>query len=197
MLTDFAHWIASQPFLYELIQFAAGRRQTIRRLDRVLATMPRTSALDVGSSSGGAIRNILPRAVSIDVDYAALAVLKRSRVDARPVAASAAMLPFRERAFEVTVCMAVFHHLDDATMHAALAEIARVTADRFVFIDALRNERRWLSRLLWRYDRGRHPRTREELLRAIEQAFDVESASSYRSGHELMVCVALPRRQNP
>jgi SAM-dependent methyltransferase len=197
MLTAFAHWIASQPVLYELIQFTAGRRQTIRRLEQVLATIPRTSALDVGSASGGATRNLLPRAVSIDIDAAALALMKRRNADARPVAASAGMLPFRSRAFDVTVCMAVFHHLDDATMHAALAEIARVTADRFVFIDALRNERRWLSRLLWRYDRGRHPRTREELLRAIGQAFDVESVSDYRNGHEFVICVASPRRQNP
>lgn len=191
MLKAFASWIASRPLFYELIQLLAGQPITVRHLRRAIDDP--AGALDVGSAGGGATRNLLRDPVSVDVDLVSIAALARRRPGARAVVASAAALPFRPRSFKTVVCSAVAHHLDDATFAAALAEMARVTAGKLVFVDGLRNDRRLVSKLLWRYDRGRNPRTRDELLEAIGRSFSIEAIDEYQHGHQVMLCVARPR----
>ena len=191
MLHSIARRIASQPLLYELIQFLAGQPITIRHLRRAIDDPE--GALDVGSAGGGATRRLLRDPVSVDVDFVSIAALKRRNPEARAVVGSAAALPFRARSFRSTVCSAVAHHLDDPTFVAALAEIARVTSGKLVFVDGLRNDRRLISRLMWRYDRGRNPRTREELLTEIRRSFEVERIDEYQHGHQVMLCVARPK----
>ena len=160
MLRRIAQAIASNPTLYQLIQSVSGQRLTAKQLAVALAGADTRRALDVGSAGGGTSRGLLKGPVSIDVDVPSLAALKRANDEARAVAGSIAALPFRSGSFPTAICVAVSHHLDGPTLAAGLREIARVVSDRFVFIDAVKIDHRWMSRLLWRYDRGRSPRTR-------------------------------------
>ena len=64
-------------------------------------------------------------------------------------------------------CVFVLHHLDDEALRRGLAELARVVRGELVVMDPLWLDRRAISRLLWRYDDGAHPRTRERLLAAL------------------------------
>lgn len=197
MLRRIAQAIASNPALYQLIQSVSGQRLTAKQLAVALAGADTRRALDVGSAGGGTSRGLLSGPVSIDVDVPSLAALKRANDEARAVAGSIAALPFRSGSFPTAICVAVSHHLDGPTLAAGLREIARVVSDRFVFIDAVKIDHRWMSRLLWRYDRGRFPRTRAELLAAVRERFVIESIVDYRFLHCYVVCVARPVSLRP
>lgn len=192
MLSRIARAIASRPALYEFIQIVSGQRYTVKQLASALADADVSRALDVGSAGGGTTRGLLSNGVATDIDPLPLLALKRSSPRAKAVGASIAALPFLDAAFPTAICVAVSHHLDEPTLRAGLAEIARVTSDRFVFVDALRMKGRLLSSLLWRYDRGRFPRTREHLLAAIEEQFAIETVVEYRFLHCYLLCVAKP-----
>ncbi len=192
MLTRIAQAIASRPTLYHVIQTVAGQHKTVENLQSALEGADVTKALDVGSATGAVSRRLLRDAVGIDIDPIPLIAMKRISPDSSPVLGSIAALPFASRSFGTAVCVAVSHHLDEPTLRAGLREIARVTSDRFVFVDALRVEARWLSTILWRYDRGRFPRTREQLLEAISEHFAIERVIDYHFLHRYLLCVGRP-----
>ena len=75
---------------------------------------------------------------------------------------------------------------------ATKSQVSRVSR-RVVFLDALRNDDRMLSRWLWRFDRGRHPRTRDRLRDALERRLVVERESAFTVLHEYVLWVATPR----
>jgi ubiquinone/menaquinone biosynthesis C-methylase UbiE len=101
-------------------------------------------------------------------------------------------LPFSGDSFEAAICLFVSHHLDDAEFRAVVKELARVTKGVLFFVDAVRNEGRLLSRLLWRYDRGRNPRTKAEILAALGAAFEMADVSDFQTLHQYVLCVARP-----
>ena len=196
MLKAIAHAAASRPRVYELIQILAGR-QAIGRLIGPFIPIVRGMWLDVGSSSGSFPDITGARAVpvQIDNDVRPLVLAKRRDSRSRVIEADASSLPFRAGAFDLTTCFAVSHHLDDATLRAALREIARVTTDCFVFFDAVWVESRFLSRVLWRYDRGAFPRTREVLERELSRHFEISEQLTHRIAHEYWLAVARPFRR--
>ena len=90
--------------------------------------------------------------------------------------------------------MAVAHHLDDATLASSVAELARVCSGHLLLLEPLRNDGRRVSRWLWRYDRGRHPRSRDELVASLASHFSVEEEIAFAVYHEYLICVAVPKR---
>ena len=192
MLKKIARRVASHPRVYELIQNLLGRRATWRKIESFIpATHDRW--LDIGSSSGSfPARDRQP--FHLDIDILPLHLQKRRRGSTHVVAGDAAALPFQSRSFDLATCFAVSHHLDDQALAKTLAEIARVTTGRLIFFDAVRIDSRLTSRLLWRYDRGEHPRTRETLTRMVSESFEIEDEIAYRIAHEYWLAVAVPRR---
>jgi len=188
MLKRFAERVASNPRAYELIQSLLGARVMFRALQEAIPDR-NALTLDVGSSSGGAVAKIVAKTIAIDIDLAPLAL--RARV---AVQGDARAIPLRGRSVPMTTCVAVSHHLDDTGLAAALAEIARVTSGVFVFVDAVRNDRRFLSRLLWRYDRGANPRTAVELESAIAREFEIERVVRFQYLHQYWLAIGRPRR---
>ena len=86
----------------------------------------------------------------------------------------------------------VSHHLPDEALRACLSEVARVTRDRFVFVDALRGDR-LRSNLMWELDLGRFPRSEDDLLAALEERFEIETIVRFRVNHDHLLCVCAPR----
>jgi SAM-dependent methyltransferase len=185
--------VASQPFWYDLIQVAAGQHRIERELLRVIPLLMSWPALDIGSAGGRLGRRVLGNPFAIDLDLRPLIRARGGRVPVRVAAADAAVLPFAGAAFSVTLCACVSHHLEDTSFAAALAEIARVTRHAFVFVDAVRDDSRAISRLLWHYDRGSHPRPPERLVAAIEQHFVIHELRDFAFLHRYLLCVARPR----
>ncbi len=195
MLKAIARAAASRPRAYELIQDLLGRKATWRRI-RSFIPVSGGAWLDIGSSSGSfpALRDVSRRAFHLDIDILPLLLTRKRRPDALTVAADARALPFRSRSFDLTTCIAVSHHLRENILEAMLEEIARVTSAQFIFFDAVRLDNRFASRLLWRYDRGSHPRTREKLEQSLSRHFDIVQQLTYRVAHEYWLAVARPRQ---
>ena len=66
-------------------------------------------------------------------------------------------LPFVELAVHWTVMVEVSHHFPHQALRACLSVAARVTRERFLFVDVLRGDR-LRSNLTWQLDLGRFPR---------------------------------------
>ncbi len=185
--------LVSRPFFYNLVQIAAGRDRVIKRLSDAAGPMPSGRVLDVGSASGQVGLGLGIRPICLDIDFLPLSDRRRRGTLHLAVQGDAARLPFCRKSFDFSVCTAVSHHLDDETLRAALAEIGRVTSGTFLFFDATRNDSRWLSRMLWRFDRGRHPRTTKRLQGALEIFFEARTVATFAVFHQYFLFVGTPR----
>lgn len=186
--------IVSNPAVYRLVQNLAGQGQVAARLRSALAELePRARLLDVGSAEGGFAARLGVDPVFVDLDPRPLAALLRRRHGSRAAAADATALPFADAAFDLSLCVAVTHHLDERQLELVVADLARVTRRHLVFLDALRNDGRALSRWMWKLDRGRYPRTREQLRQALERRFTLSVAREFTVYHQYVLWVASPR----
>jgi SAM-dependent methyltransferase len=185
--------LVSKPFVYDLVQSLAGQEKVAQRLRAVLADMPHRRALDVGSAAGGFAYRLGISPVFADLDPRPVAALRRRRPEVRATVADAATLPFADRTFDLVLCLAVLHHLDDATLERVVSELARVAAARVLILEPLRNDARGISRWLWHYDRGRHPRTRDQLIAALSKSMHVEEAAEFSVYHQYLMCVMRSR----
>ena len=193
MLQRLAAALVSRPFVYNLVQVVAGRNRVIKRLRDATGSLPPGRILDVGSASGRVGLDLGIRPVCLDIDFLPLSDRRRRGTLDLAVQGDAARLPFARKSFDLTLCTAVSHHLDDDTLLAALAEIGHVTSGTFLFFDAIRNDSRWLSRWLWRFDRGRHPRTEEQLRQALERSFQPRTTAMFAVFHTYFLFLGTPR----
>ncbi|HEX4806479.1 MAG TPA: class I SAM-dependent methyltransferase [Conexibacter sp.] len=190
--------VADDPRVYDLIQLLAGRHVIDRRVRRILAGAARAVVLDVGAGTGSLARLLPPGATywALDNDPAKLRRLEAKVPTARALLRSALDTGLEDGAVDWAVCIDVAHHLDDEQLPRFVAELARITRGRLVFVDPLWSRRPSLGRVLWRYDRGAHPRTAERLLGALEAGFEIESIERFRFIHRYVLCVGRPLRRD-
>lgn len=193
MLRRLAHAIGSIPGLYDLLQKLAGQGKVASRASEAIALLPRGRTLDVGSAGGRMADRIGLTPVFADIDLTPLAARRRRGGEPPVVGCDAVNLPFPDLCFDLSLCFLVSHHLSDKEFRRALEDLARVTAGSLVFADAVRNDRRGVSRWLWRYDRGRHPRTEDTILSFLRERFDLTKVVRFSVYHQYMLCVARPR----
>ena len=72
-------------------------------------------------------------------------------------------------------------------------EISRVVRRQIVFVDAVARPRLSVGGLLWALDAGSYPRSEEQLLAAIADAFVCDRVETYEIYHRYLMCVASPR----
>lgn len=188
--------LVSRPLVYEIVQTLAGQARVAALLRSALESLGARmgeSILDVGSAEGGFAARLGIDPVYVDIDVLPLLALRRRRLGSRAVAADAVELPFSEKSFDAALCAAVSHHLDGAQFEKVVSELARVTRRHLVFVDAVRNDGRAVSRWLWRFDRGRYPRTREALASVLERHFVFGAPETFTVLHQYVVWVASPR----
>lgn len=194
MLQRVAAALVSRPFVYELVQNLAGQARVAARLKEVVDRLPHDRVADIGSAEGGFALRLGVDPVFLDLDPRALRALRRKAPAARAVAADASRLPLPDGLLDLVLCVAVLHHLDDAPLSSSVAELARVCSGRLLLLEPLRNDGRRVSRWLWRYDRGRHPRTRDEIVARLAAHFRVEEEIAFAVYHQYLICVAVPKR---
>jgi uncharacterized protein YbaR (Trm112 family) len=187
--------VLGNPRVYELHQRYGGGRPIAAQVERQLSDVGALTLLDIGAGTGMVAGLLGPetRYVWFDNDRLKLRGLLAKKVDCWAALGDAARLPFASEAADWTVMVEVSHHLPDDALEACLAEAARVTKDRFLFVDALRGSR-LRSKLLWQLDLGRFPRSEEELVAALEAAFEIEKLQPFRVNHDHLLCVCVPRR---
>jgi uncharacterized protein YbaR (Trm112 family) len=185
--------ILGNPRVYEFHQAYGGGRPIAAKVKKQLADVGDATLLDIGAGTG-MVGGLIPpetRYIWFDNDRLKLRGLLSKGIDCHAVLGDAARLPFDTDAADWTVMVEVSHHLQDGTLQASLEEAARVTRDRFVFVDALRGSR-LRSKLLWQLDLGRFPRSEDQLLGALETSFQLEKVKRFRVNHDHLMCVCVP-----
>lgn len=187
--------ILGNPRVYEFHQAHFGGRPISAQVKTQLEDAGGATLLDIGAGTGMVGKLVPPgtRYVWFDNDTLKLRGLLAKGIDCSAVLGDAARLPFGSDAADWTVMVEVSHHLQDGALQACLEEAARVTRERFVFVDALRGSR-LRSKLLWQLDLGRFPRSEDELIGALEASFELEKVERFRVNHDHLLCVCVPRR---
>jgi pyridine nucleotide-disulfide oxidoreductase family protein len=190
------HWLVAKPWLYNVAQNLAGAKTVRRHLRPRLQETSGKLVLDVGAGTGMYL-SCYPasaRYIWLDPDPQKLAGFRgASDAARRALIGDATCLGLRRDAVDFAVCTNVTHHLDETQLAQCVDELARVVRGKLILHDAVRTARP-VSRLLWRLDRGSHPRSREALLAAVERRFAIEQVEHYSTWHEYVLLVAVPRR---
>jgi SAM-dependent methyltransferase len=155
--------------------------------------------VDVGGGSGTS-RSLWPQEwtyIGVDPDERAVAFGHAGGNTERTVG-NASDLPFPDGYADAVLMKEVSHHLDDATWEKTLAEITRILkpSGTFVFLDGVWTRRRWISRLVWRFDVGRHPREARQIEEDIARHYELEDLARFAAIHHCIVLLARPRAAN-
>jgi SAM-dependent methyltransferase len=188
--------ILGDPRIYDFQQAHGGGPRVAAQVKKELVDVCDATLLDIGAGTG-VVAELLPpetRYVWFDNDTLKLRGLLSKPVHCWAVLGDAARLPFKTDAAEWSAMVEVSHHLDDRALRESLKEAARVTRERFIFVDALRGSR-LRSKLLWQLDLGRFPRREEQLIAALKTSFELEKIERFRVHHDHILCVCIPLRK--
>jgi ubiquinone/menaquinone biosynthesis C-methylase UbiE len=183
------------PALYDMLQQLAGERQLSSRLGPHLVVFPpEWRLLDIGGGTGlSRGHSATDRYVCLDVDSQKLRAFRTKWPGGLAIAADATACPFGDATFDAVLCAKVLHHLAPAQLQRMMAESARILKPGGVLViaDAVRTTR-WMSRLLWRLDRGSFPRTAAEIRSALPVECHVTGWEEFRVSmrHDFVLCTA-------
>jgi SAM-dependent methyltransferase len=198
LLTRLIHKIASHPVVYDLSQKIAGSGP----LDPILADVTsgagaNARVLDVGGGTGRS-RHLWPSGctyVLIDSDPLMLSRLAAAGRSGFAVRGDATRLPIVSRSMDWVLCKQVSHHIPNDGLVDLFSEIQRVLvpAGRFIYVDCVLRPESRIARMLWKYDRGSHPRAEEELRQAFEPYFEILEVQSRVNNHRYVMFALVPR----
>jgi ubiquinone/menaquinone biosynthesis C-methylase UbiE len=195
-LNKFLHRVVANPWVYDKIQNLLGLKYSQQRLMPHLAQLHQKMVLDVGAGTG-LYQSILPETAQyiwLDNDQAKLrGFVDKQTLPKTMMLGDATQLCLTNDSIDLVLCVAVSHHLTDEQLERLFREIARVTREKMVFLDAVIYPSP-ISRLLWQYDRGSLPRSTAALLAAIEVEFELEQVEEYKIYHHYLLCTARPKR---
>jgi ubiquinone/menaquinone biosynthesis C-methylase UbiE len=195
LLRKVVHAIVAQPAVYDAVQRLAGFETMSREIAPYLRRTSGGSVLDLGAGTGN-LKNLLPadaRYIWLDNDEDKLRGFRARHPDERAIFGSGAEICFGDKSVDHVVVIGVAHHLDDDAFATVLGEIARITRKGLIFLDPLKRDNAPVSDLLWRFDRGDHPRREPRLLEFLDAEFDVEQKSNYSVYHSYLLCYAVPK----
>jgi SAM-dependent methyltransferase len=188
--------VAENPRVYECVQRLAGVRWVNQRVQRSLARITTDggySFLDLGGGTGKS-EQLVPPGVTylyLDIDLRRIAI-GRKHGHSRGMVGDATRVPIRDGAVDVVLCKFVAHHLTDEQVEDLLAECARILrpGGALIFLDPVWAPSRMLGRMLWRIDRGSHPRTESKIVDALARWVELESVERFAVFHRYVLCVA-------
>jgi SAM-dependent methyltransferase len=190
-VTALADRVLESPRLYDRVQRIFGLYEVREKVADVLLSLEPGTVLDVGAGTGN-FYPVIPAEfeyIALDVDDKKLGRIREKYHGIRTVKASGTEIPFADAAVDHTLCIAVSHHLTDVEFDRLVFELARVTRQKLVFVDAL-NVPRLRSRALWSIDRGSHPRSVDVLRRTLERRFAIEQIEIFTIHHRYAIVVA-------
>jgi SAM-dependent methyltransferase len=196
MLTNALHRLVAWPRVYDAVQCLAGAREVQRRLEKQVSRLPVASrVIDLGGGTGIS-RGLWPADclyICLDLDPQKLRGFLSKHPGGMAVLADGTQIPIATGSVDVILCKAVSHHLSDPLWLAMLDESARVLAPQgtFVFVDAIWAPTRLVGRLLWRFDRGAHPRSPQALRAFIARRYEVRYWERFATYHEFVLCTAV------
>ena len=192
MLTGLLHRIVSHPAVYDMVQTLFGAEKNLRKIKALMASAGGATVLDVGAGTGNGMQVVPDRAryLWLDNDAQKLAGLPRTARLWSAILGSATAIPLRDQSVDTALCMAMSHHLDDRQVVQLFSELARVCRGRLIFFDAVDSPGSLKSRLMWKYDRGSHPRRVATLRKLIQERFQIDHEEEYSICHHYWLCSA-------
>jgi len=194
-MISLVHKIVSIPAIYDLSQKLAGGNVDHAILNQELSSLPKKgSVLDVGGGTG-LMRAYFPKSwdyTCLDIDKKKLCYFKKRFPTDKIILSSALSIPKPKNTYDCCILSAVSHHLESMDLETVLKETFRVLrpGGYLVFIDALLNQRNKLGMVLWALDRGRFPRSLNDLKLRIEKRFIIKKHKVWKVFHEnaLFIC---------
>jgi ubiquinone/menaquinone biosynthesis C-methylase UbiE len=188
VLTGLLHRLASHPWVYDRIQTIVGHNQVLERLSKEIAPIRPNVVVDMGGGTGN-VCSLLPadcRYICLDLEMAKLAGFRIKVSGGLAVMGDATAMPITDGCVDMVICKSVSHHLTDSALEQALDESRRVlrSGGHLVLFDAIFNPRRTPGRILWRLDRGSHPRTEDELRCNLSDRFKIIHWEKFAIYHE-------------
>jgi ubiquinone/menaquinone biosynthesis C-methylase UbiE len=193
MLVELAQRAASVGWVYDLSQTLAGGHLVRRRLRRHLAAMCKREdrILDIGGGTGK-LQTLTPsgcRYCCLDMEMPKLRRYVQTSRSSAPLLADATRMPVRTASVDLVTWIFIAHHLTDEMLATALDETGRVLKEggRILFLDPVFSPRRLPGRLLWKLDRGSHPRTEENLRSVLNSRFQMEQWNRFAIYHQYLL----------
>jgi ubiquinone/menaquinone biosynthesis C-methylase UbiE len=195
MLRRLLGTVVANPWVYDAVQKMAGREENFRRLKPLLASAKGELLLEAGAGTGEIARILEPttRYLWLDNDVQKLAGFRTKNKNHLAVLADGTRIPLADHSVHSVLTSFVTHHLQSHELDLFLAELARVCRYQLVFLDGLEDRSSWVSNVMWRYDRGSHPRTEEHLLSKLRQYFELDVIQRYKIYHHYLLCTGRPR----
>lgn len=196
MLAKVLHKIVAQPLVYDAVQKLFGLAEAHRQMRPFLEETAGCLVLEVGAGTGGWAEVLPPTARYLwyDNDREKLRGFRAKHVSSLAVLADAANICLKDKSVDYALCIAVSHHLTDEELDTALRQLARVCRKKLIFMDPYLSDASFVSNLIWKYDRGSHPRYPDSLAAAIEKWFDIDRRMEFAVYHHYLICTATPRR---
>lgn len=193
---DLVGRVVSHPTVNRIQTTIFGQKKLDARLEPAAQStwegIPHGTVVDIGGGSARS-RSMWPaswRYISIDPDPRVSELHDEAPIER--LVGSAADVPLPDNSADVVLMQCVSHHLDDRTWPQSLDEIDRILkpGGDFVFLDGVWSSRRWISRLFWRLDVGRHPRTSLDLEGAINDRFKTDDTQRFTLIHHVILVSA-------
>lgn len=192
-ISKLAHGIVAKPLIYDTVQRLAGLEISQARLRPYFAEIEAQSVLDIGGGTGIYLPVFPKNAkyVWLDIDPEKLKGFHQRASHLPAILGDATCMGIADKSMDYITCTAVTHHLTDIQLDRFVAEAARVVRKRMILLDALDTDA-WQSKLMWHYDRGSYPRTREQLRNVISRYFSIQHIETYAIYHRYALIVADP-----
>lgn len=197
MLTRFLHRVVSNPWVYDRVQYLLGFQQTCRRLMPYLAQTDGQIVLDVGAGTGN-LAGLMPRSATylwLDNDSQKLQGFKTKWLSSLGMLCDATRICLKDKSVDYALCIALAHHLSDMELPLLFSELARVIKQKLIFLEPLKYKESKISNMLWKYDRGRYPRSIQAICSAIEPWFEIEQKERYSIYHHYILCINKPKHR--
>jgi ubiquinone/menaquinone biosynthesis C-methylase UbiE len=198
MLRKILHRVVRNPGIYDRVQLLAGAKEVQRR---VAAQIPHlahvNNVLDVGGGTG-LYQSLWPgavRCICLDMSMAKLRGYRAKYPRRTALCADGTQIPLGSGTLDAVMCINVSHHLTDRSCELLIEESARVLKETgaLLFVEAIWEPNRFMGRLLWKFDRGSHPRTAEYLRSLLQKEFKLTHVEQFCLYHRYLLCAGVKR----
>jgi SAM-dependent methyltransferase len=189
------HRIVANPRVYDAVQAAVGARLIEQRMQTQLEALSgSTCVVDIGGGTG-LLKSLFSEDclyICLDIDPVKIDGYRDKDATGVAVLADATVAPILAGSVDLVVCKCLSHHIPPDRIADLFREGFRILKPNgtLLFVDAVRNEKRFRSKFMWRYDRGSFPRTIDEVRALLAQHGRIDHWEEFAYLHEYVLCLA-------
>lgn len=189
-----SHWLLRSKRFYDFVQTILGRRFINKELETALKMITldeRAIVVDIGGGTG--LNHSFFRARNAyfctDIDFSSLEIAKSNGVCV--FSSDATLVPLTKNSVDLVICTFLSHHITDKEFEVMLLEIKRILkpGGKFLFVDAYFDSKNKIGSLLWKFDQGYFPKSRNIIQKLINVTFDSIYDKSFRWLHAYILIV--------